>query len=55
MAASGVPPPICLPKEGYDDCQLGDIRGVFVGTYVIIGVPLFAFTLGQFAKMIFSV
>ena len=28
------------------------MRGVFVGIYVIVGVPLFAFTLGQFAGMI---
>ena len=30
----------------------GTVRGIFVGIYVIVGVPLFAFTLGQFAGMI---
>jgi hypothetical protein len=28
------------------------VRGIFVGIYVMVGVPLFAFTLGQFAGMI---
>lgn len=36
--------PLCM--------QSGSVRGVFVGIYVIVGVPLFAFTLGQFAGMI---
>ena len=32
--------------------SLGTFRGIFVGVYVLVGVPLFAFTLGQFAGMI---
>ena len=31
---------------------IGTFRGIFVGIYVVVGVPLFAFTLGQFAGMI---
>lgn len=47
MSASGLPVPTCVEKEGYTGCQLGNRRAVFVGVYVLIGVPLFAFTLGQ--------
>ena len=47
MSASGLPVPTCVEKEGYSGCQLGNRRAMFVGVYVLIGVPLFAFTLGQ--------
>ena len=47
MAASGLPVPPCEVTAGYVGCQLGYRRAVFVGVYVLIGVPLFAFTLGQ--------
>jgi hypothetical protein len=47
MSASGLPVPPCEEKAGYRGCQLGYWRAVFVGVYVLVGVPLFAFTLGQ--------
>ena len=51
LSASGSPAPVCTTPtsvglEGASPCQLGVARGLFVGTYILIGVPLWAFTLG---------
>ena len=50
LSASGSPVPVCMvPSYALPDspCQLGVGRGIFVGTYILVGVPLWAFTLGQ--------
>jgi hypothetical protein len=43
---------MCEEAEGYPDCQLGTSRALFTGTYILVGVPLFAFCLGQFSMVI---
>ena len=53
LSASGSPTPVCTtPTSALPDspCQLGVARGLFVGTYILIGVPLWAFTLGQYNR-----
>ena len=52
VAAAGLPVPVCEEAEGYPDCQLGTSRALFTGTYILVGVPLFAFCLGQFSMVI---
>jgi hypothetical protein len=52
MSAAGVPNPPCLNGDDlYPEasCQLGTVRGFALGMYIIIGVPLFAFTIGLLA------
>ena len=46
MVGSGTAEPIC---EGPDpvNCDLGLFRGVFNAVYLLVGVPLFSYTLGQ--------
>jgi len=59
MSAAGIPVPSCL--NGDDEfplatCQLGPFRGCALGVYLIVGVPLFAFTIGHVAGyLVFSV
>lgn len=45
MSASGSHPPKCI--GGPFDCVIDDNRALLVGTYIIIGCPLFAYTMGQ--------
>ena len=50
MSAAGVPVPRCI--DGDDErplatCRLGGVRGYALGVYLIVGVPLFAFTVGH--------
>lgn len=51
MSTAGNISPIC---EGNIDghCALGTPRALFIGTYLIIGVPIFAFTVAQFAEIL---
>jgi hypothetical protein len=52
MSAAGVPSPPCVNGDDlYPDasCQLGTLRGFALGIYLIVGVPLFAFTVGLLA------
>jgi hypothetical protein len=44
-------PPTC---EGIDNdhCTVGTIRSLFLGTYMMIGVPFFAYTVAQFAEIL---
>ena len=48
ISGSGAAAPVC---EGEDDenCSLGDFRAYFMTFYLIVGVPLFTLTLGQFS------
>jgi len=48
ISGSGASPPVC---EGEDDenCSLGSFRAYFMTFYLIVGVPLFTLTLGQFS------
>ena len=55
MSAAGVPNPPC---ENGDDqypsatCSLGTVRGFALGFYLIVGVPLFAFTVGLMSGLV---
>jgi hypothetical protein len=48
--AGSIPPPC----EGADatNCTIGTFRALFIGTYIVIGVPIFAYTVGQFAEIL---
>lgn len=48
--AGSIPPPCDGPDATY--CEVGTFRAIFVGTYIVIGVPLFAYTVGQFAEIL---
>ena len=56
MAAAGQLPPPCIPSDSSDVsdslCQLGQFRGYFTAMYLMVGVPLFAYTLGQFSGLV---
>jgi hypothetical protein len=54
ISASGTHPPPCLMPDtatGSDSCQLGSIRGYFMSLYLLVGIPLFSLTLGQFSGL----
>lgn len=54
ISASGTHPPPCLMSEtdtGSELCQLGSIRGYFMSLYLLVGIPLFSLTLGQFSGL----
>lgn len=51
VSASGTFPPTCLATPN-GSCDLGTTRSLLVGTYIIIGVPIFAYTMGQFAELL---
>lgn len=46
MAANGLCPPTCINGSPLH-CVLGAYRAVLIGLYIIIGVPLFAFSMAQ--------
>ena len=46
MAANGLCPPTCINGSPLH-CVLGVYRAVLIGLYIIIGVPLFAFSMAQ--------
>ena len=46
MAANGLCPPTCINNSPLH-CVLGAYRAVLIGLYIIIGVPLFAFSMAQ--------
>jgi hypothetical protein len=47
MAGAGLVAPTCLP--GSSDCHLDPIRALCLGTFVIGGIPMFTYTMGNFA------
>lgn len=51
MSASGSFPPVCEEGDGVT-CRFGVVRCLLLGTYLIIGVPIFAYTMGQFAELL---
>eukprot|EP01033_Poteriospumella_lacustris_P001094 gene1094-797_t len=48
--AGSIPPP-CIGEDAIH-CSVGTFRALFVGTYIVIGVPIFAYTVGQFAEIL---
>lgn len=48
--AGSIPPP-CVGEDTIH-CSVGTFRALFVGTYIVIGVPIFAYTVGQFAEIL---
>ena len=51
VSASGSFPPTCPPTAA-GSCDLGTVRSLLVGSYIIVGVPIFAYTMGQFAEFL---
>jgi len=54
ISASGTHPPPCYVSEtsfGTASCQLGSARGYFMSLYLLVGIPLFSLTLGQFSGL----
>eukprot|EP01039_Chlorochromonas_danica_P008610 gene8610-9489_t len=61
MSASGTSPPVCEEEGGAagggggspsSTCRLGNMRSFLVGTYLLFGVPIFTYTMGQFAEIL---
>ena len=48
ISGSGAAPPVCVGADD-DNCTLGKARASFMTLYLVIGVPLFTLTLGQFS------
>jgi len=48
ISGSGAAPPLCIGTDD-DHCTLGETRALFMTFYLVIGVPLFTLTLGQFS------
>ena len=46
MAANGLCPPTCVNGSPLN-CVLGAYRAVLIGLYILVGVPLFAFSMAQ--------
>lgn len=51
VSTAGNMPPPCIGIDA-TRCTLGPVRSIFLGTYIIIGVPIFAYTVGQFAEIL---
>lgn len=51
MSASGIAPPPCDDGDAYT-CRLGTTRSLLVGTYLIVAVPIFTYTMGLFAELL---
>jgi hypothetical protein len=51
MSASGTSPPTCENGDTFT-CKLGPMRSLLLGTYIIIAVPVFTYTMGQFAEIL---
>jgi len=49
VSGSGLMPPVCEGSEPAT-CTVSSTRAIFTGTYIAIGVPLFAYTLSNFAS-----
>ncbi len=55
-ATGGLQTPPCL-GPGTDDgttCNMGDFRGTVMGVYFLIGVPIYAITIAQYARRLFG-
>lgn len=50
MAQAGAPAPPCDGGDAYT-CELGTFRGYAMGVFLIVGCPLFALCMGQFAGL----
>jgi hypothetical protein len=48
LSTAGLQTPSCNGGDEYN-CSLGKIRGSYLGIYILIGVPLYACAVGQFA------
>jgi hypothetical protein len=49
MAGTGMSPPECPTASGTTECSMGSVRAICIGTFIIVGIPLFTYTMGQFA------
>eukprot|EP01040_Poterioochromonas_malhamensis_P000159 gene158-165_t len=55
-ATGGLQTAPCL-GPGTDDgttCNMGDLRGSVMGVYFLIGVPIYAITIAQYARLVFG-
>lgn len=50
ISCAGIPAPLC--EGDTTSCELGIIRAWFYTIYIMVGVPLFTFTLGQLAGFV---
>lgn len=51
MSCSGSPPPVCIGADA-TQCSLGTFRAAFYTVYILVGAPLFALAMGQFAGVV---
>ncbi len=51
MSCSGLPAPLCEGASPYN-CHIRSDLAIFMIVYIIVGVPLYTFTLGQFSGLI---
>jgi hypothetical protein len=52
MSASGSMPPACTGGVDLFTCSIGSMRALLIGSYILLGVPIFTFTMGQFAELL---
>jgi hypothetical protein len=52
ISVAGVDPPFCQDATLNDDCILTSYESIFTGTYIIVGVPLFALFMVSIAEAI---
>lgn len=52
ISVAGVAPPFCLDDTLNDDCILSPGESIFTGTYILVGVPLFALFMVTIAEAI---
>ncbi|MCL4418116.1 MAG: hypothetical protein M1365_15765, partial [Actinobacteria bacterium] len=51
-ATGGLQSPPCLNISPDGICDMGNTRGGLMGVFMMIGVPLYAFTLAQFSRLV---
>jgi hypothetical protein len=49
LATGGLQSPRCLGGTNGSTCNIGEWRGFVFGFYLMVGVPIYAATLSQFA------
>mmetsp|Transcript_14833 Transcript_14833/g.22324 ORF Transcript_14833/g.22324 Transcript_14833/m.22324 type:complete len:380 (+) Transcript_14833:68-1207(+) len=52
MSCSGYPAPECSSPGNPSNCTIDFLRAVFVSVYIMVGVPLFSLSMGQFSGII---
>jgi hypothetical protein len=55
LTEMGLAVPSCYTEDGdvsTQDCTYGDFRGIFLSVYIMVGVPLFAVCVAQFAGVL---